>query len=223
MSKRVCRRFVVALAAISALSRGANAETFSADLTFSALPGLFGDYLTAPFDFGVSFADVQSVRIELNIPGGYVGTAMSTGNSSYFRSLFLQVHDQADAPPVEFLSQYLGTSAMDVAPGNTAEFEFRRMSISFGEQVAYADWPTFLMTGAGSVSLIDLIITSHNLLPDGANATSTVSWLPPSGIEGARLIINATPIPEPSAVALTLGATLALGQFNRRLPDQLQR
>jgi hypothetical protein len=223
MPNDVLCKLLVALAAISALSRGAKAETFSADLTLAHSSGLFGEYLTAPFDFGVRFADIQSARLELDIPGGYMGTAISTGISSYFRSLFIHVHDQADPPPSEFPSHYLGTSAMDVPPSNTAEFEFRRMSITFGEQTAYADWPTFLLTGAGAVSLIDVNISSYHPLPDGENATSTVSWLPPPRIESARLIIDATPIPEPSAGALGVWATLALGRFNRRSRIQSAR
>jgi hypothetical protein len=215
LKNRIRQRLLAAAAVLAGPGAMTRGETFVADLALAAESGMFGEYLTASYDFGGAFADVQSVRVELDIPGGYMGTAMTTGNSSYYRSLFIQMHDLAVPPPAPFLVQYLGTSAIDIPPSDAAEFDFRRVSITFEGQVHYAAWPPFLLTGAGAVSLIDVNISSHHPLPDRENATSIVSWLPPTGIAGARLIVEATPIPEPSAAVLTILAAIAFGRRGR--------
>jgi hypothetical protein len=211
------RRGLLAAAAVLALPAGVTrGETFVADLTLTAKAGLHGEYLTASYDFGRPFADIQSVRLLLDVPGGYQGTALTTGNTHYFRSLLINLHDPADPPPTDNLHEYLGTNAFDIAPTHAAEFEFRRLQITFNEQTHFAAWPSFLLTGAGDVSLIDYSVISHNPLLGGESVPAYVSWLPLTGIAGARLIVEATPVPEPAAAVLATVAGAALPRRGRR-------
>jgi hypothetical protein len=203
----------VAVATFGARWRAACGGTFSAELAFAPTPGEFGEYLTAPYDLGVAFAHVESVRLQLNLPRGFEGTAWTTGNSTFFRHLSMQIHDPAEPPPVEYLLQFLGHSAFAIPPSVPAEFEIGRFEINFGGVTTYTDWPAFLLTGRGNVSLIDVNTSNHHPLPSGEVISSTTTWRAPFEVEGGRLIIDAIPAPEPSAVGLAL---IALACCRRR-------
>ena len=208
---------IVTLAAVAASTNGA---TFSTDLTLAPAASPRGEYLTASYNFGVAFRDVHSVTLALNMPDGYQGTAMTTGNSSLFRSLSMQIHDPADQPPVEYFSQYLGTSALDV-PSGSMDFIMGRLLVNAGGSTTLADWPGFLLSGSGYVSFIDVTTSYYHALPDGVGSTGTTTWSPPVGIAGARLIIEATPVPEPSTATFAALAAVAMYSATRRKSDSL--
>lgn len=201
--------FFAALATHALAPGFAHGATFSADLTLARAVGPRGEYLTASYDFGVAFREIHSVTLALDMPDGYQGTAMTTGNSSLFRSLSMQIHDLADQPPVEYFSQYLGTSALDV-PSGSIDFMMGRLLVNAGGSTTLADWPAFLLSGSGNVSFIDVATSYYHALPDGIGSTGTTTWTPPIGIAGARLIIGATPVPEPSAATLALVGIAAI-------------
>ena len=209
------KALLAAMAMFAAPFSPAYGEIFSTELTFAPTAGTYGQYLTATYDFGVTFDHVQSVWLELDMPAGYEGTFTTTGNSSYSRYLSMQLHDPTDPPPVDYLLEYLGTVAIDVPPGSPAEFSFGRFQINFPEGIGYADWPSFLLGGSGKVALIDVNSSYYHPLPDGEGSTSTTTWLLPTGVAGARLFVDTTPIPEPSAAVLVVVATLASWRWRR--------
>jgi hypothetical protein len=208
---------ILATFAILTSSRNeAMGATYSTELSLTSGSSSWGEYLTARYDFGVAFKEVHSVRLELDMPEGFQGTMMSTGNGGLFRRLALEIHDPADPPPVEALSMFLGNSSINIPPGPPAEFSIARFLVSVGDLYVHADWPPFLLSGSGNVSLVDASTSYFHPLPDGDGSWSTTTWLPPSGIEGARLIIEAIPVPEPSAAALALAAVMSVHHAARR-------
>ena len=157
-----------AAVATCALAPGlSHGEIFSADLTLAPTTGPRGEYLSASYDFGVSFREVHAVTLTIDLPSGYQGTAMTTGNSSLFRSLSIQLHDPADQPPVEYFSQYLGTSALDI-PSGSNDILLTRLLADAGGSTTLADWPAFLFSGSGSYY--------HKILVLGGDGSSVV-WL----------------------------------------------
>ncbi len=64
-------------------SSHAIAETFTVPLNPVEQTAANGNYLSAPFDFGTAFSRIDSITLEFIMPGGYEGTAMTTGNSSF--------------------------------------------------------------------------------------------------------------------------------------------
>jgi hypothetical protein len=198
------RAFFIALATYALSPTVAKSATFSADLTLAPTSGHWGEHLTASYDFGLSFRAVHSVWIELDMPAGYQGTMMSTGNSMLHRRLAMEIHAPSDPPPVESLFEYVGNSTILIPPGPPVKFGFGRWQTSFRDLATYVDYPAFLLSGSGSVSIADVSTTYYHPLPDGEGSTATTIWNLPSGIENARLIVEATPVPEPSAGILAL-------------------
>jgi hypothetical protein len=182
-----------------------HAETFTVTLTPTEQAGDLGMYLSAPFDFGTAFSEIQSVTLEFMMPGGYQGTAVTTGNSSVFRSLNLLLYDAAIPMPDYWYNSAasLGGSAFNVRAGTPAEIRF------VYSDDAPPDWPDFLFTGIGQVGWADTFHASHHLIGSGMESSS-ISWLLPGEIQSAQLKVVGTPIPEPSSHLMLLVGGLAV-------------
>jgi hypothetical protein len=193
-----------------------HSATYSTELDFAVTVGPWGEYLTASYDFGIPFREVQWMTLELDMPEGYQGTAVSTGNSSLFRHLLMQIHASSNPPPIDDFSQVLGSSASHISAGSPAEFSIYRLVMSADGASTYLDWPAFLLSGSGNVSLMEAVTSSFHPWPLGEGGwSSTTSWLPPTGIAAARLTIQASPVPEPSAGMLVLVAVAICRRFRR--------
>ncbi|MEX2140140.1 MAG: hypothetical protein WD894_12820 [Pirellulales bacterium] len=190
-----------------------SAESLTVTLTPAQQTGAHGTYFSAPFDFGTAFSEIESVRLEFVMPGGYEGYAASTGNSFYSRALALVIHD-AEMPITSVWSLDIATalsaSVHDVRPGESTQWDFRR-SFAPGEVVPSPNWPDFLFQGAGRIEWIDVFDSSVRPQLGEAPTTITTTWLPPGEIQSAQLTIVGTPVPEPaSALLVAMGALTLL-------------
>jgi hypothetical protein len=195
------------------------AATMTVPLSPVVTAGPHGDYLSAEFDFGTKFADIDSVTLEFTLPNGYQGFIATTGNSISSRNIDLVLHD-------------LGTSAADPNPTDTRfgrrqsllnisaaspySFQFKDLT-DFGNPLfAGIAWPDFVLQGRGQVSLIDIFVVSSQPLLQEAGSISTTSWSPPSGMSGLSLTIVGTLVPEPNSVLICLFGVASLAMFRRR-------
>ena len=193
-------------------SSAVKADSFSITLHPTEQIGANGPYLSAPFDLGTAFSEIESVTLGFIMPTGYEGSAATTGNSSFTRFLKLLLRP-TDTPIPEIWQNSptsLGQSTFDMPAGAAEEFRFL-YSVSFPGDDSPLDWPDFLFTGSGEVGWVDEFYSSHHPLPDGVPFTSSRSWLLPSKIQSAQLTIVGTPVPEPASVMLlAAGALTAL-------------
>jgi hypothetical protein len=199
-ANRVCWALLVLAAGMGVAGGPVAAATFTAELALQPGTNQFGQYVGASYDFGVGLRNIQSVRLVLDVPEGYEGTAVTTGNSSLFQSLLLNVQDSAVAIPAADVSHFLGRADWSVPAGAAVEVEFSRPLVFLNELEAVdGPWPAFLATGAGTVWFTDLFISTYHPLPDYEGATTTSSWNLPEELRGARLIIEADAVPEPAS------------------------
>jgi hypothetical protein len=189
------------------------AATFTAELALQPGTNQFGQYVAASYDFGVGLRNIQSVRLELDVPEGYEGTIASTGNHSVYQAMFMTIQDSAVAIPAADVSHFLGRGDSSVPAGSAVEVGFSRPLVFLNELEAVdGPWPAFLATGAGTVWFTDLVISTYHPLPDYEGATTTSSWNLPEELRGARLIIEADAVPEPASwgvMALALAGMAA--------------
>lgn len=180
------------------------AETFTISLDLQVEANASGEYLSASYDFGTRFSEVESVQLEFVMPEGYEGSAVSTGNSTYTRNLAISIDDGRTAldSVVYDLSFALRASPFAIPAGETNTIHLRPHWSIFGEPGVVPDYPSFLLDGKGRANFVEVRTASFHPLPEG-NATSfSTSWNLPGPIDQARLTIVATPVPEPSCVSL---------------------
>ncbi len=202
---RLLRVFFSVFALIACRDSLAIAEASTVPLTPVARSGAYGNYLSSPFDFGTAFSRIDSVKLEFTMTGGYEGTAVSTGNSSYFRYFATVIHDEAAAidnvwPPDT--AKVLTNSSFHISAGIATELTLGNfVQFPSAEPVA-SDWPDFLLTGHGSIAFIDVFESSFHPLPSGIEVSSSTSWSSPGEILSATLTIEGTPVPEPISIWL---------------------
>jgi hypothetical protein len=216
--KRLSNLLYLAFAGCIALPAVVRGETFSIDLHPTSATGTFGQFLSAPFDFGTAFSQIQSLKVEFVMPDGYEGGGYTTGNSTVFRLLKVAVHGSPvpSIPPasaVDLSGTTLTDSFFRVPTGTAIAEPIGVLTISDGiggPVASVAGWPDFVQSGHGWVSFIDEITG----VPEGITLESSTSWNAPT-VASARLIISATPVPEPSTIALVcLGlAVIGLRRF----------
>lgn len=219
-------RFKLQLLVILWASWAATAEcgfsaAFTVPLSLSVETGPYGDYLSSSFDFGTSFAQIDSITLDFAMPSGYEGSFASTGNSSFSRSLALVLHD----PSV------LITSPWSISPENgitqlmghvgTVESVsvrlFREGSFSIPGRSVGRVLPNFLVQGYGQIAFIDTYESRFHPLPDRITVSSSTSWMPPLGIVNASLTVIGVPAPEPNSILMVLiGGALCGGCVTRR-------
>jgi hypothetical protein len=216
-ANRVCWALIVIAAGMGAAGGSVAAATFTAELVLVPGTNQFGQYVAASYDLGVGLRNIESVRLELDVPGGYEGTIATTGNSSWYQAMIMTIQDSAVAIPAADESHFLGRGDMSVPAGSAVEIEFSRPRIFLNELMSVdGPWPEFLATGAGIVWFSDLLISSYHPLPDYEGATTTSSWTLPEELHGARLIIEADAVPEPASWGL-MALSLAGMAARRRL------
>jgi hypothetical protein len=200
---------VLALLSLCITSR-LHADTFTVTLTPTEQTGDLGMFLSAPFDFGTAFADIQSVLLEFISPAGYQGTAVTTGNSSVFSSLNMLLYGAATPVPDWWYNSpsSLGASAFTVRAGEPKQILFLH-SASLAGDTTPLDWPEFLFTGRGQVGWTNEIHASRHLIGSGMESSS-ISWLLPGEVQSAQLKVVGTPIPEPPSHLLLLVGALAV-------------
>jgi hypothetical protein len=193
-------------------SSAVKADSFSITLHPTEQIGANGPYLSAPFDLGTAFSEIESVTLGFIMPTGYEGSAATTGNSSFTRFLKLLLRP-TDTPIPEIWQNSptsLGAGAFDIRAGALEEMRFG-YSVSFPGDDSPLDWPDFLFTGTGEVGWADEFYSSHHDLHGGVPSASSTSWLLPGEIQSAQLTIVGSPVPEPASVLLlAAGAVTAL-------------
>ena len=212
--------FVVAIWAYG--SAGAYAATFTVPITLEEATAPDGSYLSAPFDFGISFSQVESLTLEFVMPSGYEGTVLSTGNSSYIRSLGIVSHDAS--AQIELLlplgaTYSLSQSVFRIPAEATTSIGFLSPPLYIGERIEVAStWPSFVLQGSGRIALIDISSSYSHPLPTKIVVSSTITWSTPGSVIVASLTIVGTPVPEPHCLLLLLlGAEfVATCAFRRR-------
>jgi len=153
-----------ALLAVMALIAGgeAAAATFTAELQLVAETNQFGQYVTASYDFGIGLTNIQEVRLELDVPGGYEATAMSTGNSSWSQWLLMTLQGSTAPIPSAEVSNSLGRGQMDLEAGSAVDVRFSPPMLYNGFELVHGPWPNFLGTGSRTVWFTDLSIHSYH-------------------------------------------------------------
>jgi hypothetical protein len=209
------RFLLVATAVLLSRPERLEAGVFTVDLQFAPAQGVSGPYLTAPFDFGTRLSDIQSVKVLLAIPGGYDGVAATTGNSSWFHYLELRVHGQSAPPPVGQVGDFLEQTTLSVPPSSSAEVQFKTSPFDVGFPTVDPSWPKFLFGGSGAFSAIDSHSYAWHPLPDYEGAYSTTTWHLTEGIQGAQIVIEATPVPEAASASLALIGLIATMAIRR--------
>ena len=194
------------------------AATMTVPLSPVVTAGPHGDYLSAEFDFGTAFSNVESLTLEFTLPNGYQGFLSSTGTSTSSRNLEVMVHDPAiplDDPRLADLRFRRSQSLFDVPA--TTEYALRFKDLSeFGKPLlAGAAWPKFMLQGYGQVSLTDILMSSSQQLVDGSESDN-FSWSPPSEISGLRLTVVGTLVPEPNSALICLIGVASLTMFRGR-------
>ena len=205
-SQRITNQLPIAFLAVwAASSAPVLAATFTVPLFPTIATAPAGNYLSTAFDFGTAFSQVESLTLEFALPGGYEGHAITTGNSSYFRSLSFILHD-ATVPITNAWSidseDGITRSVFHVPVTGSVSVDFSGFSYSFGGISVEPSWPEFILQGQGRLAFIDVFESSFHPLPTGITVSSTTSWQPPAGIAGATLTIVGVPVPEPSSVLI---------------------
>ena len=202
--------------------RASIAGSYSLPLEFEVRSAPSGTYLAAPFDFEQKFERIESVRLELVLPGGYQGTAMTTGNSFYLRDLNFLIHDPA-TPIDSYLNadpaMTLHSSLFNI-PDGAAEVQFRGRTfpLNFDSEpwLMEPSYPDYLLAGRGELDIVDRSSTTSGLLSPGGGTTTT-SWMPPGQILSARLTIETGTVPEARSLFLvTIAAALLISQRSPR-------
>jgi hypothetical protein len=183
---------------------------FTVNLAPTVEAGPDGDYLSAAFDLGIELTAIQSVVLEFVMPAGCEGLFLATGNSSYFQTLQLKLHEPGTLPdgltgPYDAIS----TNLYSVPANEPTQVLFFNlihyvMTSDPGTTPSPLRWPSYLFEGKGQVSLYMLNSSWSHSSPTGATVNS---WSLPPVVEDMRLFITGTVVPEPSSV---LFATLAL-------------
>jgi hypothetical protein len=219
------------LAAISLIPSCALAGTFSVPLTGLDQLEPDGDYLTADFDFGTAFSQVDSFMLEFVMPNGYEGVSATTGNSSWSRKLNVVIHDGAApldlgfaSPPASFRQSF-----SRVRHGIPAHFDVGRSLICFtavdcregicltAEDCPEPAWPNFVLSGRGRVEFVEVRHSWSHPLPSGVTVSSSTSYGSPGEIVSAQLTIVGTPVPEPSSLVLVICGGVCMSRFRGRL------
>ncbi len=210
----VCRALFVLAAGMGTAGGPVAAATFTAELALQPESNQFGQYVAASYDFGVGLRNIQSVRLELDVPDGYEGTIASTGNHSVYQAMLMNIQDSTLPVPAD-VDHSLGRGDSSVPAGSPVEVEFSRPLVFLNELEAVAGpWPEFLATGAGTVWFTDLVISTYHPLPDYEGAT-TSWWNLPEELRGARLIIEAEAVPEPGSWGLMTAAIAGMAARRR--------
>lgn len=202
-------------------AQSAFGATYSMPLTLETEVGAHGEYRVAAFDFGVEFAQIESINLEFVMPEGYEGTALTTGNSSYWSQLSIGITDvnsssigfgELHNPPLA-----LAITLFNLPADQTSEFAFPPYQVFSwdGEPLIPPTWPEFAFDGLGQVIFIDVNRSSFHPLPTGDAISSSTTWGDPGAIESVRLTIVGTPVPEPTAVSYLLLSGITLLGFVR--------
>ncbi len=207
-------RFLLLLAALSLCPAVSQAASFSTPL--SDLVGVldfdpFFEGRAATVDFGQRFATIESVSIEIDAhviaqqfdDCGFQGAPQPCVRQVRLLGFNLQM-DIEDATPPRLIFTHVAFS--------DDRFALEANGVGTGVFQTPFGWD-FLLDGEGSLDLFwdNILFLPERILRD---------FEPPSGeIFGARLIIEGTPIPEPStAMLLGVGMLLLSGtqRMNRR-------
>jgi hypothetical protein len=158
---RVSNLAFVAVVVLVAVGEAAAAR-FTAELEIVAATNQFGQYVTASYDFGIGLTNIQELRLELDVPGGYEGTARSTGNSSWSQWLLVNVQGSTIPIPSADVSNSLGRGQMNLEPGSAVDVRFSPPMLYNGFELVHGPWPDFLAAGSGKVWFTDLSIHSYH-------------------------------------------------------------
>lgn len=151
------RRVVVAVLLLTS-SRRVHADTFTVPLSLHEQSTSSGSYATANFDFGTTFSQISSIKLQLLIPGGFRFVAVSTGNSTYLSWLDAALYgpeateDQLcffcgfGAPPPAPVP-FLGQPVTLIPPGIASDVNFMPPMSPNGDVI----WPDFILAGKGQL------------------------------------------------------------------------
>jgi hypothetical protein len=203
-------RIPVFTAVLVVLFLGLNARA----ATYSTLVEEFavdpsGNFAEAAFGFGVSFARIDAVSLEITMPDGLSG-GLCTGSTCYFSSLDFAIYDPTT--PVDFCVAPLSSSvSVDpdvlrttfgyVIPGLPTETRIlppnpRLDPATF--EFSADPWPTFLFTGSGAIGMQKIDGWFCHLNCSGSGRSVSV----PPGVTSVRLIVEGVAVPEPSCILL---------------------
>jgi hypothetical protein len=197
----------------------AKADTFSTpNINFASEPA--GKYTTGAFDFGVEFARIDSVKLELTtVP--QISQGFCSGSSCNFSWLATVLHEDSSFPP-EFPSPspfydlsggYSGGTLYGEVNGGEAFYSpLNAYSVSNYPPIS-PEWPEFLMEGESAVSLQVVNFWSCYLNCSGSGQSVTA----PVGPIAGRLVIEGTAVPEPATLALLLSFVFCIPNRDRRL------
>lgn len=229
----------VALASLG-FAAAAQSETFRvelSDITTDAHPD--DNFLLHEFNLGTRLGEIDSVRVEFVVPSG-ISAGYCTGGGCRSSFLVTEIRATGFAPnrptstrepikfsdpmrvfnpfeaPISSPSQlYRVTRGIPRDHITAIDLRYASLSYPFNE-----DWPSFLYSGRGTISVQTLGNFSPSSLnsPPGTPSTRTHSKPPPFSI--ATLIIEGTAVPEPSACFLVL---VCLGCWAGRFRGRVER
>lgn len=209
-------RLVVCAVACCLMSVGhsiSSAATVTVPLNFQPGDSNQGPYLSAAFDYGAIFSNIETVSLSFTLEQGFDGDIVTTGNITYSRLLGLMLLEDA-APPetVAFSGGPLGRLLLDVPENQMFSNRFfgpgSTLVLETGELIP-GEWPEFLYNGSGHVVMADIRWSQTHPLPDNIITSELIAWSAPAGLANATLTITGRSIPEPGGLLLA-GALLGL-------------
>jgi len=166
------------------------------------------------YDFATRFASIESVAIEFLMPSGLSGGFCSGGGCSS-SSLFIELHS------LEYVVDRPENSTRFLAPEGTEMTVISAdspLTLNQPEQLAMSftyllpnrltstpfqleNWPSFLFSGQGALTFQLRSIFSPSPL-NSPDAPTVFRYGKLGGISFASLVIEATPVPEPTGLML---------------------
>ncbi len=220
-----CFCFVVGLIAGLVLSPDLAVAAQFTTTVANFTPSDAGDRLVADYDFGVAFSHVESLEFEFEMPAGFEGSFVTTGNSSWSRTMHVVLHDETDAIDLTEIGlgmpiTSLSSTVVHVVPGTPAGLRFASL---FGMAGTPAfDFDEFVLSGHGRITVVDAMRSDIHPLPDHELVRSSTTYSLPNEISLARITITGTAVPEPAALSLMLLGVCSLVSDRKRRMSTLR-
>jgi hypothetical protein len=181
------------------------ASSLSVPITPLSTSGSHGDYLSAAFDFGTKFSDIESVNLEFLMPDGYQGWMMFSGSGVHRKSLEIVLHE--DGSPIEevYYDDIYYATALNISVEHVAAGIVLQTGFGVWIEPYNYPWPNFLLDGHGRISFFSNDQSFYSPLLDLDDSYRT-TWTTPGAIHSAQLTIVGTTVAEPAAAVFVIVA-----------------
>lgn len=193
--------------AISSISVSLGA-TYRVDFPSVERDAATNEYLLGSFDFGTQFSSIHEVTFELVMTHG-LSEAGGSGSSFFSSGLGVSISERPILEPELIAPEHnFNPGGLIAPPTDISLWRGFQGGIRADESVSHSfagleQWPEFLFDGKGVVAIRQNDVLSSTGLNSPLGSVTTSSR---PAISSAAITINATPVPEPSAVSMAFAA-----------------